>query len=74
MTPSADCLDETTVARLLDHSLSGVERDRVACHIDSCRDCRELIVALARSQGAVIDTDRPSFRSLFAPGADDERG
>jgi hypothetical protein len=73
MTPSGDCLDETIVARLLDHSLSGVERDRVACHIDSCRDCRELIVALARSQGAVIDSDRPSFTSLFLPPTTDDR-
>jgi hypothetical protein len=67
-----DCLDETTAARLLDRSLSGAESERVACHIDSCDDCRAFVAALARSQageGSILESAVSSFADGFAPKA-----
>src|SRR5262245_16495313 len=71
MASATDCLDETTAARLLDRSLSGVETEQIARHIDSCDDCRAFVAALARTQAADATAretlDVTSFAAGFAP-------
>ena len=62
---TAGCLDETTIARLLDRSLTSGEAEAVAGHVDGCSDCRRLLSALADSQTGDVGDEI----SAFAPPA-----
>ena len=43
------CLDENELAALCERRLVRAERDRLERHLDDCRECRELVAAVARS-------------------------
>jgi tetratricopeptide (TPR) repeat protein len=63
------CLDETTIARLLDRALTATEATAVAGHVDGCPECRRLLAVLADSQVADNSaTDDSPFASA-APRA-----
>jgi tetratricopeptide (TPR) repeat protein len=63
------CLDETTVARFLDKSLTRDEAAIVTAHIDACDDCRRLVSALAAQPvgSIVVPAELGSFASNFEP-------
>src|SRR5687768_6658301 len=52
-----ECLDETTVLRLVEGSLAGPEMERIDRHLDSCRTCRTLVAEVLREGGSSTVSD-----------------
>lgn len=60
----ASCPDDETLAALIDSGLGDASRDRLGHHIDGCAQCRRLVAALIRADGASGATNQPGTRSL----------
>lgn len=58
------CLDDNTLAELVDGSISAADRGRVQAHIDGCPSCRELVATLAPSVPSM--PAKPSWRKASA--------
>ncbi len=56
------CLDDATIFDLVHGALSGTEMARADEHVDSCVDCRELVVVTARGIGGNTPELRPGER------------
>jgi tetratricopeptide (TPR) repeat protein len=64
------CLDENTLAQLVEGRLSEAERARVDLHLDACADCRKLFGAFARAAQPTGAADEiPPPATAFARGA-----
>lgn len=60
----AVCPGEETIAAYAEARLSGVERDELESHLDTCSSCQELVVALAKLSAPAAPDGEPHAADL----------